>query len=162
MTEMWRNDRTGIGFLVLRLGLGFVFIAHGWVKLFGGQISFVQDMLRIVGVSLPGPLLVVVAIVELLGGLSLVTGPLARWSAAVLAFEMAVTVAIFHAAQGFFIIALPNAPLAYGFEFHLVLITGLLSIAIAGPGALVLRSRASALSGAPEEAASASAVGDER
>lgn len=148
---MWRNDRAGVGLLVLRLGLGFVFVAHGWVKLFGGQISFVQDMLRIVGVTLPEPLLVVVAIVELLGGLSLLSGFLARRSALVLAVEMAVTVALFHAAQGFFIIALPNAPLAYGFEFHVVLISGLIAISIAGPGALAFSSRVRTETGAPAD-----------
>ncbi len=162
---MWRNDRAGVGLLVLRLGLGFVFVAHGWVKLFGGQISFIQDMLEIVGVTLPDPLLVLVAVVELLGGLALISGLLARPLAAVLAAEMLITVALFHAGQGFFIVALPNAPLAYGFEFHVALISGLICIALAGPGALSLGSRVAARrdasSSGPEAAAYPPANGDD-
>lgn len=139
---MWRMEqRANLGLLVLRLGLGFVFVAHGWVKLFGGHISFIQEMLTIVGVTLPNSLLFLVAVVELLGGLALIVGPFSRPLAAILAAEMLVTVVIFHAAQGFFIVSLPNAPLAYGFEFHVVLISGLLCIALAGPGGLALGRR---------------------
>jgi putative oxidoreductase len=162
---MWRNERVGLGLLVLRLGLGAVFVAHGSVKLFGGHLSFIQEMLTIVGVTLPNSLLLLVAIVELLGGLALISGFLARPFAAILAAEMLVTVVIFHAAQGFFIVALPNAPLAYGFEFHVVLISGLLCIALAGPGALALGSRVSAgravSSDGLEAAADYSATGDD-
>jgi uncharacterized membrane protein YphA (DoxX/SURF4 family) len=48
---------------------------------------------------------------------------------------------LFHVQQGFFIVAVPNAPLAYGFEYHIALVGGLLCIALAGPGLLALEDR---------------------
>jgi putative oxidoreductase len=129
------TDRVGLGLLFLRLGLGAVFVAHGWVKLFGEGVSFVQDMLAIVGVTLPDFVLFAVALFELLAGLALIAGLFTKPLAAVLCLEMLIAVVIFHAGQGFFIVSLPSAPLAYGFEFHVVLISGLLCLAFAGPGA---------------------------
>ena len=55
--------------------------------------------------------------------------------------EMIVVVVLFHARQGFFIVAVPNVPLAYGFEYHVALIGGLLCTALAGPGALSILNR---------------------
>lgn len=126
--------RPQTGLLALRISLGVIFFLHGWEKLFGGGLSFVSQMLEMVGWAFPAWLLVVVALVELGGGLALIVGFGARLAATLLAAEMVVVVLLFHARQGFFIDTVPSAPLAYGFEFHLALVGGLACTALAGPG----------------------------
>ncbi len=128
------GKNTGTGLLVLRVGIGAVFFAHGWTKLFGMQISFVQGMLAMVGWVLPEWLLWMVALLELVGGLALVLGIFARPFALLLGLEMVVAVMLFHLREGFFIASVPNAPLAYGFEYHVALIASLVCLFLAGPG----------------------------
>ena len=134
----------GAGILVLRVGIGGVFFAHGWTKLFGMQISFVQGMLAMVGWVLPEWLLWMVAVLELFGGLALVLGVFVRPVALLLAFEMVVAVMLFHLREGFFIASVPNAPLAFGFEYHVALVSGLVCLFLAGPGPWSLDTRRAA------------------
>lgn len=130
-----------IGLLILRVALGLIFVLHGWMNLMGGQEAFLREMLSMVGWSAPDYLIWSITGLELLGGLALMLGVFTREGALLLAIEMVAAVVLFHLRQGFFIVAVPNAPLAYGFEYHLALIGGLLCIALAGPGALPLRAR---------------------
>ncbi len=130
-----------LGLLLLRVALGLVFFVHGWMKLVSEQISFTRELLLIVGWQLPDWLLWTVAVVEIVAGLALITGLFARPAALVMALEMLAVAVMFHAKQGFFIVAVPNAPLAYGFEYHVALIGGLLCLVFCGPGAWVLRTR---------------------
>lgn len=131
---MTGSRRVGEGLFALRIALGTVFLLHGWSKLFGNEISFFREMLGMAGWSMPEWLLVIVALVEVLAGLALLLGFLASLSSAVLAFEMIVAVFLFHLREGFFIVAVPNVPLAYGFEYHLVLLGGLVCLTLSGPG----------------------------
>lgn len=126
------------GLLILRLGLGVIFILHGWMKLFGGQISFVQEMLNIAGLELPNLLLQSAAVLELVCGMFIVIGKWTRVGSLLIALEMMLVVLLFHIKEGFFIVAVPNIPLAYGFEFHLALVAGLICLALNGPGTLSL------------------------
>jgi putative oxidoreductase len=128
-----------IGLLLLRLALGLIFVLHGWMNLVGGQEAFLREMLAMVGWSAPDYLVWSVTALELLGGLALMSGFFAREAALLLAIEMVVAVVLFHLRQGFFIVAVPNAPLAYGFEYHLALVGGLVCLALAGPGDYALR-----------------------
>lgn len=134
-------DDRATGLLILRVAAGLVFLLHGWEKLFGDQISFVQEMLTMAGWSLPAGLLWGVAVLEVIGGLALLAGVFTRVAGFVLAVEMVVAVVLFHLRQGFFIVAVPNAPLAYGFEFHAVLVGALICLALAGPGRWSLAGR---------------------
>ena len=129
------------GLLVLRLAIGLVFFLHGWMKLFGQQISFVQEMLAMAGWSVPDVLLWLVAILELIGGIALIAGLFTRPFAAALALEMVVAVVLFHARQGFFIVAIPNVPLAFGFEYQVTLVGALLCLVLGGPGAWSVKER---------------------
>jgi putative oxidoreductase len=138
---MPRLPKSGTGLLALRLAVGSIFVLHGWAKLFGAQVSFVREMLQMAGWSVPDWLLWLVAVVELLAGLALVVGLFSRPAAALLAAEMVVAVALFHARQGFFIASVPNVPLAYGFEYHIALLGALLCLAIEGPGIASLDAR---------------------
>lgn len=141
-----RFDRnTGTGLLVLRVAFGVVFFLHGWMKVFGMQISFVQEMLGMAGWVIPAWMLWLVAVLELVGGLALVSGTFTRSFALLLGLEMVVAVLMFHLRQGFFIISVPNAPLAYGFEYQITLIAGLVCLALAGPGSWSVDGRRAAV-----------------
>jgi len=71
--------------------------------------------------------------------------------ALLLAIEMVVAVLLFHLRQGFFISSVPNAPLAYGFEYHITLIASLVCLVLAGPGLWSLdERRAAPLAKAPD------------
>jgi putative oxidoreductase len=135
------SERQRIGLLVLRLALGLIFVLHGWMNILGGQESFLREMLAMVGWSAPDWLVWSITAFELLAGLALMLGMFTRQAALLLAVEMVVAVALFHVRQGFFIVAVPNAPLAYGFEYHLSLVGGLVCLALEGPGELALENR---------------------
>lgn len=138
---MFPARKPEVGLFVLRLAMGAIFFLHGWMKLFGGQESFVREMLAMVGWQMPDWLLLVLAVVEILGGLALILGLFARLAALVLAVEMVVAVLLFHLGQGFFIVAIPNVPLAFGFEFHVALVGGLVCVAIGGSGVASLQDK---------------------
>jgi putative oxidoreductase len=135
------SGRQRIGLMVLRLALGLIFVLHGWMNIVAGQESFLREMLAMVGWSAPDLLVWLITGFELLGGLALMLGLFAREAAFLLAIEMVVAVVLFHVGQGFFVIAVPNAPLAYGFEYHLALVGGLVCVALAGPGGFALGDR---------------------
>ena len=140
---METSRRQRVGLLVLRLALGLIFVLHGWTNIAGGE-SFLREMLAMVGWSAPDPLVWMIAALEFFGGLALVLGLLTRGAALLLALEMVIAVALFHLRQGFFIVAVPNAPLAYGFEYHVALVGGLVCLALGGPGELALEGRVGA------------------
>ena len=135
------SNRTELGLFILRLGVGVIFFMHGWMKLFAGRESFVREMLAMVGWSMPEPVWWLLTLVELLGGLMLVLGVFARYAALALTVEMIVAVLLFHLRQGFFIVAIPNVPLAYGFEYHLALVAGLLCVFLGGSGTWALEDK---------------------
>jgi putative oxidoreductase len=140
-TEMDTSGRQRIGLLILRVALGLIFVLHGWMNIVGGQESFLREMLAMVGWSAPDGVVWLITAFELLGGIALMLGLFARGAASLLAVEMVVAVVLFHVRQGFFIVAVPNAPLAYGFEYHLALVGGLVCVALAGPGGFALGDR---------------------
>lgn len=138
---MIRWQRPEVGLLVLRVAIGLIFLLHGWMNLFGGQESFIREMLSMVGWSVSDALLWFVTFIESAGGLALVLGVFTRAAALVLSVEMVVAVVLFHARQGFFIVAIPNVPLAYGFEYHVALVGGLVCLTLGGPGMWALEAR---------------------
>jgi putative oxidoreductase len=123
-----KQDRSAVdaALLVARIVVGIIFMAHGAQKLFGafggpGLAGVVQMM---------GPIGYLVAIGEFFGGLGLLVGFLARFSAASLILIMLGAIAMVHGKNGFF------APT--GFEYNLALIGLLAPILIAGPGRLTV------------------------
>ena len=138
---MIRWHKPEVGLLVLRVAIGLIFLLHGWMNLFGGQESFVREMLSMVGWSIPDAVLWFVTFIESVGGLALVLGLFTQPAALLLCAEMVVAVALFHARQGFFIVAIPNVPLAYGFEYHVALVGGLVCLILGGPGMWALEAR---------------------
>jgi putative oxidoreductase len=119
--------------LVLRVGVGLVFAAHGAQKLFGwwngpGMTGW-QGAMEHMGYR-PAPLFATVsALVEFGGGLLLAIGFLTPLVAAVLIAQAIVIVGSAHWRNGFF-----NTK--GGFEFPLTLGVGAAAILLAGPGAI--------------------------
>jgi putative oxidoreductase len=120
-----------VAILILRLALGFVFIAHGSQKLFGafggGGIAGTGQFFASLGAS-PGAMwAVIVGLVEFGGGTALAVGFLSRISAALIAIDMLVAIVIYNARNGFFV----ETPTG-GWEINLILIAMTLAIVLVG------------------------------
>jgi putative oxidoreductase len=118
--------------LVLRVGVGLVFAAHGAQKLFGwwngpGMTGW-QGAMAHMGYRPAALFAWVSALIEFGGGLLLAIGFLTPLAAAVLIAQAVVIVGAAHWRNGFF-------STAGGFEFPLTLGIGAAAILLAGPGA---------------------------
>ena len=124
---------------VVRLALGVVFVAHGGQKVlgwFGGPglkatIQMFQQYMKV-----PPAATMTAALIELLGGLALLVGFLARPAAAGIIVVMLVAIVKVHGRHGFFINFSGTPGKGHGFEFNFVLVAMALSILIGGAGAL--------------------------
>ncbi len=118
--------------LVLRVGLGIVFVAHGWQKLTNGPSGFAQ---MLVGLDVPAPevLAWLVTVAELVGGVLLLLGLLTRLATLPLIATMVGAIALVKADLG--VIAPMGAPMP-GAELDIALLAGLLALALIGPGRL--------------------------
>ena len=134
-----------LGPTVLRLGIGAVFVGHGAQKLFGvwggggpgGTAAFFSQL----GLTPAYPLALVVGTAEFFGGLLLIFGAFTSVASAVLAITMVVAIWKVHLTNGFFL-NWENAPgQGHGYEFNLVLIAGLVSLMLMGPGTFSIDSR---------------------
>lgn len=128
------QDRSAVDWslLVLRVVLGVVFMAHGAQKFgaFGGPgLSAIVQML--------GPIGYLVSVGELFGGLGLVLGILPRFSAGSIIVIMLGAIWMVHAKVGFFM-NWGGKQAGEGFEYHLLAISALLPIVLAGPGRFAL------------------------
>jgi putative oxidoreductase len=124
--------------LVVRLGLGIVFFAHGAQKTFGwfGGRGLSATIAGFRQMNIPPAAATLAALVECLGGLALIVGFLARPAALGLIVVMLVAIVKVHARHGFFINFAQTPGKGHGFEFNLALIAMALSILIGGAGAL--------------------------
>ena len=125
--------------LVVRLGLGVIFLAHGSQKVlgwFGGPgLGATVKMFR--GMGVPPAAAVLAAFIEFLGGLGMIVGLLARPAAVGIIVIMLVAIAKVHGQHGFFLnLGVPGK--GPGFEFNLALIAMALAILIGGAGILSL------------------------
>jgi putative oxidoreductase len=137
LTPLARQGNTAFAFsvalLVIRLMLGWTFVFHGCQKIFGiwggtGLEGFAYFLSQL---SLPKFLPPMVwaclaAFGELLGGISILLGLLARLGAIPIMVSMFVAIAQVHSNQGY---SPPN-----GYEFNLNLVAMAAAILIAGPG----------------------------
>ena len=151
-TQYGKSCATDAGLLLVRLALGGIFFAHGAQKVFGwfggpgldGTVGFMGSL------GVPAILAYVAAFTELLGGLAVAMGALARIASVGLAIVMGVAIATVHWSNGFF-------AGSGGFEFPLMLGVAALAIAVAGPGRFALADPEPALlrkmRGAPPAAA---------
>jgi putative oxidoreductase len=110
--------------LALRLVFGFLFLIHGFSKF--QQMAGTEQFFTKIG--LPHIAVPLIALVEIIGGISLIVGIGSRIFAAILALDMIVAIFIVKLGMGF----------VGGYEFELALVAGLVSIIISGPGAFAL------------------------
>lgn len=120
-----------LGLLLLRLVLAAVFIAHGVQKLWINDMPATQEGFIGMGVPFPEVAAIVVAVVELGGGVLLGLGLGTRIVAALLAIDMIVALALVHLAAGFF-------AADGGYEFVLTLAVASIALVFTGPGRFAL------------------------
>lgn len=115
------------GMFLIRLGLGLVFVVHGWSKLAHMQetISFFATL------GFPAFVAYLVALVEFLGGLAMITGVCTKWAGFGIAIVMVGAVYSMRA-SGF----------SGGYEFPLTLLLTSLGVAFTGPGTATIHSLA--------------------
>lgn len=126
------------GLLVLRLGLGAVFMVHGWAKLnpkgaIGGPAGFI-GFLKQLGVPLPAFFGWVVVLLETAGAVLLILGLGTRLLAAGLVIDM--IVAITRVKRGMAKSAFMDPK--GGWEFEFALLAQALALVFTGAGALAL------------------------
>ncbi len=115
-----------IGLVILRVVVGAIFIAHGGQKLFVFGFDGVAGAFGQMGIPMAGILGPLVALVEFVGGLAVMTGLLTRIASLGLLSTMVVAILKVHLPNGFF------APT--GIEFPLSLLGSTALLAIAGAG----------------------------
>jgi putative oxidoreductase len=115
---------------LLRVVTGMVFAAHGYQKWFLNGIPGTTGFFTSLGIPLPGIMAIVVATLELGGGIALALGIFTRWITIPLAVDMAVAIITVHAKNGFFV---PK-----GIEFVTMLMTSAIALSIGGPGAFAV------------------------
>ncbi len=118
------------GITLLRVVTGIVFLIPGVQHLFLQDISHLQNNFQNVS-QLPGPIVIVGALVELLCGAALVVGLLTRWVCMPLALLVLMDILVFHPPSGFF-------EEDNGFEHALLRLAASAALALAGPGKVAL------------------------
>lgn len=134
-----RDTRTfgiSVGLLVLRLGLGWIFIFHGAQKLFGvfggpGMTPFAAGLSTMMpGFLPPMAWAYMAALGEFFGGVGVLLGLLTRAAALPLLVVMWVAIAHVHGKGGF------NTQ--GGYEYNVALIAMAATLLVSGPGLLSL------------------------
>ncbi len=123
---------TDPGLLLLRIGVGLVFVVHGWSKLSDGPEAF-AGMLSGLGVAAPDVVSWLVTVAELVGGSAILLGLLTRLATLPLVATLIGAILMVKTDLG--IIAPAGAPMP-GAELDIALLAGLLGILLLGPGRL--------------------------
>ena len=121
--------------LLVRVGLGVTFIAHGGQKLFNWidvdphGIDGTTKFFDFVGIPAPGFFAWVVGLTEFIGGFLLLAGFLTSIAAIALAIDMFVAIVTYNASNGFFT-ETPNG----GWELNFIILLVMVVLALLGPG----------------------------
>lgn len=119
------------GLALLRIILGVVFFAHGYIKFFKMGMDGVVGFFTSLGIPSPAVAAWCVTMLEMVGGLALILGIFTPVLGVLFAIEMAGVIFFAKRGQGFF------GP--KGYEFELTLLFASLAVALAGPGAAALQ-----------------------
>ncbi len=115
-----------LALLVGRLGIGVIFLAHGWQKLTSG-VGGVAAMFEQAGVPAPGLSAVIAVVIELAGGAAMIIGLAVPVAGVLIALLMAGAFTFVHVSNGIFVSQ-------GGFEFVLILGVTALLLAAFGSG----------------------------
>lgn len=122
---------TALGLLVLRVAIGFTFIAHGWQKVAVNGLAGTTEGFGGMGVPAPELLAPFVAFTEIIAGALLIVGLLTRVAALALAVTALVALFLVHASSGFY-------AADGGIELVFLLAAGALALVATGAGRLSL------------------------
>lgn len=89
--------------LLARIGVGVVFAAHGWQKLFGQGLGATAAGFEKLGVPLPAASALYASVVELVGGIALIVGLAVPVAGVLLALDMLGAFLLVHAGNGIFV-----------------------------------------------------------
>ncbi|MDP6558912.1 MAG: DoxX family protein [Candidatus Binatia bacterium] len=109
--------------LLLRIGIGGVFLAHGVIK-FASGVQGVGVFFAQIGIPLSGIMAPAVVAMEFFGGLAILLGTGTRMAVLLLTTVMVVAMVTVTLARGF----------ADGYDLNIALLGGLLCLLLAGPG----------------------------
>ncbi|MFZ2178399.1 MAG: DoxX family protein [Rhodococcus sp. (in: high G+C Gram-positive bacteria)] len=118
-----------LALLVARIGLGVVFVAHGWQKFFDAGVGATQASFAAMGVPMPDISAIVAATVELAGGFLLLVGLATSIAGILLFLVMLGALILVHADKGVFVSD-------GGYELVVGLGVGALLLAVVGAGRL--------------------------
>lgn len=104
----------------IRIAVGTIFIVHGLGKFDPGFVGFLNQ------IGLPAEMQLLIALAEFVSGILLIVGILTRISASILSIIM--LGAIFHVKHAAHLTG------QGGYEFELVILAGVLTMIVAGPG----------------------------
>lgn len=124
MRTGWHTD---LALLIARVGIGIIFVAHGWQKLNEQGIEGVQAFFTSINAPLPEITAYVVTYLELVGGIMLIIGALTPLVGFLLFCDMAGAFLLVHVEHGVFVDD-------GGYELVLALGVGSLLIAAIGAG----------------------------
>ena len=130
-------------YLILRMVIGYGFMVHGWAKWSRGPGKF-AGLIQQIGIPFPEFTAWLVTLVELFGGLAILTGLLVALVSIPLVISMVAAIFTVHLKYGFSsinTIGLTNTSPLFGppgYEVNLLYIAGLLVLAGASPTPLSL------------------------
>jgi putative oxidoreductase len=132
-----------LGLLMVRLALAAVFVAHGLHKLAGlfagpgvgaGGLEWTAATYAAMGLKPPLALAVAAALTQLIGGVCLAAGALARWAAGAILVYVVIGTWAEHRHWGFFLNWINEPGRGQGLEYSLVLAGALTAVICLGAG----------------------------
>ena len=120
--------QVSLGIAILRIAVGCIFVAHGYMKLFVWGIGGTTNAFTGMGVPVPTLTAPLVGVLEFFGGIALIVGILTRVIALGMAIDMLCAILLVRLKGGFFA---PN-----GAEFEILLFAASLALVVTGAGTL--------------------------
>ncbi|MGI5487950.1 DoxX family protein [Microtetraspora malaysiensis] len=120
-----------VALLIGRVGIGVIFLIHGWQKLTTMGLSGTTAFFEQIGIPLPGLAAPAVTVLELAGGAALILGAALPVVGTLLALDMLGAIAFVHGGNGFTVDK-------GGYEFVLALAVAAVAIGFSGGGTLAL------------------------
>src|SRR5271156_2451889 len=117
-----------LALLLLRVGLGVIFISHGYPKLFTQSQHATESFVHL---GFPAYFAYISGVLEFFGGLLLIVGLFTRIAGLLLAIEMAIAIWRVHLPQGTFLDV-------HNYELPLALFVGAFALAAVGAGMISL------------------------